>query len=197
MKRLHIPLPSRVKLSLLAGLLVSIGLSFGLQTPTQALSLDVSGLSNPVPNIVNNVPIVRNVAPLLMPLTQTPIVTVAPMTQPPAIPNQTAPAAPPTTSAPADASTTNQQNIAQASTQRGATPATSVLGATNDTVLLKQQEIAAAPSHVASPSVLYSSRALSSVAATSLFYSGIAGLVIGSWILLVTRPKMRLIPAVI
>jgi len=191
MKRLHIPLPSHVKITLLAGILLSTTLSLSMQTPAQALSLDVSGLTNPVTNIVNTVPIVRNVAPLLMPQTQTPIVTVAPATQP------IAPVTPTSTSTQSNASTVNQQNIAQASTQRGAAPTAVTLGVARDTVFLKQQEIAAAPAHVASPSVLYSSRALSSVAATSLFYSGIAGLAIGGWMLVVTRPKTSLIPAVI
>jgi len=189
MKRVHIQLPFRLAMTLVAGIIMSTVLSLGVHTPTQALSLNVAGLTDTVTNVANNVPIVRNVTPLLMPTTQTPTVSIA---------NPTASAQTPAAVPAVDESgpaTTAQQDIALASAQQGGAPVGVALGSSTDSALLTQQEIAAAPAHVASPSVLYGSRVLSSMVATALFYSGVAGLCIGGWMMVVSRPKTNVITA--
>lgn len=182
---------------LFSGLVVLSGfISLAMQTPTHALSLD---LGKTVTTVVNSVPIVNTITPLLMaPTITTPVVTTPAVTVPttPVVtPAQTTPSV---TSAPATtstAATTPSANTigapsSQALSTTASNQARAAITPVGLSVATKQNEIAAAAAHPASPAVTYTSRALDPKVAGTIFYLGIAGIFIGGCVMFAVRPRM-------
>ncbi|MBC7459283.1 hypothetical protein H7200_01045 [Candidatus Saccharibacteria bacterium] len=174
---------------IMGGFVMSFLASGMVSGTTSALSNGIS-----VPAIS---PIVQNhiFNPIVQPSPQ-PIIPVTPITPT----QQTTPIAPVTPTAPVTqsppANTVPQTAPAQivqqpASSQPFGSPLarTSVLGAT-DNGILKQSQIAAGAIRGESPAVSYTSNVLSPETANALFFLGVAGLCLGGWMIVVTRPKI-------
>lgn len=73
-----------------------------------------------------------------------------------------------------------------------ATPSvtTQTIPLSTNSLLMKQAEIASAPSHVASPALTYSSNEIAPILANVLFYLGLVGICIGGVALYATRTKL-------
>ena len=170
-----------------AFVLLSVFISLAIQAPTHALTVD---LGKTVTNVTNNIPIVKDVTPLLIG-SPAPTVMVAPQTttsrtttQPTTQANE-----PATTETLATTTTGPSANTTAASNLRTSASSLSAIP-TGLSVEAKQSEIAAAPAHAASPAVMYTSRSLSSETASIIFYLGVAGVLFGAGAIYLMRPKM-------
>jgi len=150
-------------------------------TQTSALTLDVSGLTNTVSLVVENVPIVNQLIP------------VAPSTSPMMMTSPTsanaARVSPETETAPASNDVTENTRTNSARSTEGLVAVNTPSILEND-VIAKQSEIALASAHVESPAVSYDSRQLNSKTATALFYSGVGGICLGVAALVFIGRKM-------
>jgi hypothetical protein len=191
--------PTSIKKSMLsigAFMFVASVLAVSMQSPVQALSLDpVKAIST----VTATVPIVKDVTPLLMPITP-----VVPQPQTiVTIPLEPITVTPPQTSDPVStqtpAETQAPPEVSDVTTAPAASPRLtqpfvfSNATATNGlSTLAKQAEFLEAPAHVPSPALMYKSREISPQLANVLFYLGAIGVLVGGCVIFATQSKMRI-----
>jgi hypothetical protein len=186
-------------LSISAFLFIALLLAVSLQSPTQALSIDPSKIINAIPTVTATVPIVKEVTPLLIPIT-----TTAPQPQTTVtVPIQPIVVTPPQTTDPVATPTPTETNVPTESEDVSTSPAASnqfaqpfVFGGNSSTnglsTLAKQAEFLKAPAHVPSPALTYKSREISPQLANALVYLGVIGVLVGGCVIFATQSKMRI-----
>jgi len=157
---------------------------------TNALALDLSGVTRTVGVVVNNVPIVNQILPTVSPTI--PTVTVTPTQNPvtvTTVTTVTATTLPQTRNTTAATEQTTETNGFTASSNDSVAASTNTASSLNDDTIFKQSEIAAASAHIDSPAINYSSKKLDPRVATALFYTGIFGICAGSWAMIMMNRK--------
>jgi len=153
---------------------------------TNALALDLSGVTRTVGVVVNNVPIVNQILPTVSPTIST--VTVTPTQNPVTITPATTTTSPQVQTPP----TATEQSLESSILEEGTnTVAAASVGATSsdDDRVSKQSKVAAASAHIDSPAINYTSKKLDPRIATALFYTGIFGICAGSWAMIMMNRK--------
>ena len=153
---------------------------------TNALALDLSGVTRTVGVVVNNVPIVNQILPTVSPTIST--VTVTPTQNPVTITPATTTTSPQVQTPP----TATEQSLESSILEEGTnTVAAASVGATSpdDDRVSKQSKVAAASAHIDSPAINYTSKKLDPRVATALFYTGIFGICAGSWAMIMMNRK--------
>jgi hypothetical protein len=166
---------------IMSGFVMSFLAAGMVPATTNALSLEINvpAVSPLVQNLIFN-PMTQPSPQPIIPVT--PVVPVTPTPQPVTPTTPTAPTTPATPTTTTSPSNTVSQAAPAPIVQR------SILGAT-DNGILKQSQIAAGAIRGESPPVSYTSKVLSPATANALFFLGVAGLCIGGWMIVVTRPK--------